>query len=63
MEKQKLIRLPQVLELVGFKKTKLWKMVSTNEFPQPIKLSERVTVWIEAEVDDWVNAKISEARN
>lgn len=62
MEQQKLLRLPQVLERVAFKKSKLWKMVSEETFPQPIKISHKVTVWIESEIDQWVTDRISEAR-
>ncbi len=57
------IRLPQVLEKNGLGKSKTWDMVKNKEFPQPIKLSPGTTVWVEEEVDQWVEDKISEYRS
>ena len=59
---KKFIRLPGVLDRAGVQKSKLWEMVKKEEFPQPIKLSPGTTVWIEEEVDQWVEDKISEYR-
>ncbi len=35
----------------------LWRMVKTGQFPPPIKLSEKVTVWRSEEVSAWVAAQ------
>lgn len=44
------LRLPQVLNLVPVSRSTLWQRVKEGRFPQPIKLSERVTVWKTADV-------------
>lgn len=44
------LRLPQVLNLVPVSRSTLWQRVKEGRFPQPIKLSERVTVWRAADV-------------
>ncbi len=57
MEKR-FIRLPEVMDKVGLKKSKIWAMVKNEEFPQPIKLTAGTTVWIEEEVDQWIRLQI-----
>ena len=39
------LRQPQVLAFVPISKSTLWRRVQSRAFPQPVKLSERVTVW------------------
>lgn len=55
MQDEKLIRLPGVLERIGVKKSTLWNWVKAGKFPQPIKLSERVTVWRSSDVQKWID--------
>lgn len=42
---QKLLRLPQVLELIPISKSAWWAGVRSGRYPKPIKLSPRTTVW------------------
>lgn len=53
----KYLREKGVLEILPFGKTTLWSMVRGGKFPQPIKLTDRVTVWSESEIQAWVKAK------
>lgn len=46
----KLYREKQLLTLLPFSKTTLWKMVREGKFPKPVKLSPRVTAWRESDV-------------
>jgi prophage regulatory protein len=55
MQDERLIRLPGVLERIGVKKSTLWNWVKAGKFPQPIKLSERVTVWRSSDVQKWID--------
>lgn len=48
------LRLPQVLARVGFSRSTLWRRVRDGSFPSPIKLSARVTVWRQRDIDDWM---------
>jgi len=49
----------QVMVLVPFAKSTIYKLVSEGEFPKPIKLGKRATVWIKSEVDAWIDMKIN----
>lgn len=35
----------------------IWRWVKAGEFPSPIKLSERCTVWDATQVQAWINSK------
>lgn len=48
------LRQPQVLGLVPISKSTLWRRVQDKSFPQPVKLSERVTVWRVEDVRRWI---------
>ena len=56
------MRINQVMAQVGFAKSKLWKMVKNGEFPQPIKLTQGTTVWIDEEVNQWIEEQITKHR-
>jgi prophage regulatory protein len=55
---ERLLRLPQVLDMVGLGKTMVYEMVKKGEFPQPRKV-RHLSVWVESEVQTWVG-KIAE---
>lgn len=50
------LRLPQVLERIPVSRSGLWKMVQEHRFPQPVKLSPRVTVWRASDVTAYIEA-------
>ncbi len=56
------LRLPQVLERIPVSKSTWWSGVKSGIFPRPIKLSTRITVWSEQDINDYVNRKIEEAK-
>jgi predicted DNA-binding transcriptional regulator AlpA len=45
------LRLPQVLERIPVSKSTWWAGVKKGIFPKAIKLSPRVTVWREEDID------------
>jgi len=50
---ERLLRLPQVLDMVGLGKTMVYQMMKTSEFPQPRKI-RHLSVWVESEVQSWI---------
>lgn len=50
----KYIRVGQMSEKLGIGKSTVWLWVKDKKLPSPIKLSPRVTVWIEDEIDQWM---------
>ncbi|MBR8000344.1 AlpA family phage regulatory protein [Burkholderia vietnamiensis] len=49
-------------KLGGVSKTCLYDYVKRRGFPGPVKLFETRSVWIESEVDAWLEARIAEHR-
>jgi predicted DNA-binding transcriptional regulator AlpA len=48
------LRQAQVLAFVPISKSTLWRRVQARTFPQPVKLSERVTVWRAEDIRRWI---------
>lgn len=64
-EKEALLPLPKVLAVSGLKKTTIYEMMRTGEFPKSIPLRDcgRRVGWIESQVQAWVQQRIDKARN
>jgi len=54
----KLLRLSSVKELTGLSRSSIY---ADPQFPKPVKIGPRSVAWVEAEVRDWICARI-EAR-
>ena len=55
---ERLHTLTQVQEQTGFRKTKLYELIFTEEFPEPIQLGLAVR-WLESEVQLWIIQQIN----
>jgi len=58
----RLIRLPEVLHKTGYKKAWIYRLISENRFPKPIKLGSRAVAFIEGEIEQWILEKVIESR-
>ena len=52
----RLIRLPEVISRVGLKRSAIYQRMSEGRFPKSRSLGGKCTVWIEAEIDAWINS-------
>jgi prophage regulatory protein len=52
-----LLRIGGVLELIPVSRSHWWQGVKEGKYPQPIKLSERVTVWRASDIRALVEGK------
>lgn len=58
MDDNYFLRLPQVLERTGVKaKSTIYKWMGEGTFPEPVKLSKRLVLWIRTDVEDWCKAQ------
>jgi prophage regulatory protein len=51
------LRLPKVLEKTGLSRTHLYRLIQLGKFPRAHKLSERVSVFDERDIDAWLAQK------
>ncbi|MDW3777640.1 AlpA family transcriptional regulator [Kluyvera cryocrescens] len=57
-----LIRLSEVCRRTGYSKAWLYRLISKQRFPKPIKIGSRAIAFVESEVDEWINQRIAESR-
>ena len=56
---RRLLRLPQVLLLVGVSRSTLYEMVRQKQFPPPVRIGVRAVAWRAHEVYSWVESRPS----
>ncbi len=49
------IRIAGVMQRTGLARSTVWLWVKQGKLPAPIKLSDRVTVWRESELNAWMD--------
>ena len=57
------IRIKDVMKKTGLARSTVWLWVKEGKLPKPIKLSERVTVWKESDIDEWMESKIDQGNS
>ena len=56
------LRIPDVKKKTGLSRTTIYDRIKKNTFPKPIKLSKTISVWLESEIDDWIDDFVAEQR-
>jgi prophage regulatory protein len=59
---KRIIRLREVLALTGIGRSTVYVLISRNQFPRQLHLTERARGWYEHEVRDWAD-KLGAARD
>lgn len=54
-----LIRLPVVLARTGKSRSALYREVAAGTFPRGVRIGDNAVAWVEAEVADWIAARIA----
>lgn len=52
-----LLRVKEVAKKTSAGKSTIWGWVKDGKFPKPIKLSDRISVWKESDIDEWIESK------
>lgn len=47
------VRLKGVLRMTGLGRSTIYRLVSLNQFPRPVKLTARAVAWRRAELESW----------
>lgn len=58
---RRLIRRSEVLRLVGLSKSTLYERIAAEDFPRPVRVSPRCVAWVEADVREWIDARVRES--
>jgi prophage regulatory protein len=55
---ERLIRIDEVKRLTGVSTATLYRKISANEFPRPVRLGVVARAWPLSEVQSWIAARI-----
>lgn len=53
----KFLRLPEVKTAVGMSRSQIYRLIQLGQFPKPVKIGPRVSVWPDTAVKEWQEAK------
>lgn len=56
----RLMRIREVLQLCGFSRTTLYREIKLHAFPAQVKLSARSVGWLQDDVMQWLDARITQ---
>lgn len=59
MTSQRFLRLTQVLDKTGLKRSQVYAYMKTGDFPKSVKIGPSSVAWLESEIDEWINTKIN----
>lgn len=54
---EKLIRRPEVEARIGLSRSTIYDWMKRGDFPQPVKLGERLVAWKESDITAWMEAR------
>ncbi len=57
---EKFVRLSQLIDIVGLRRSAIYKKVNDGEFPAPVRLGCRAVAWVKSEIDKWIKDRIAE---
>lgn len=58
---RRFLRLPQVEELTGFKRSHIYNLMKTGEFPSSVKLGARAVAWDSTAIESWQLQRLAAA--
>jgi prophage regulatory protein len=55
----RLLRLAQVMEVTGLKRTKIYGLQAQGDFPMRIQITSSSVAWLEHEVQAWIAKRVT----
>ena len=59
---RRLLRLNEVKQCTGLSKSSIYNQIDDGTFPQPVPIGARAVAWVEDEIQEWINNRITERR-
>ena len=57
MHRDRLLRLPEVIAIVGLSRSTIYAMMEKSLFPQQVRLGQRSVAWWESEINEWIASR------
>ncbi|MDR2884319.1 MAG: AlpA family transcriptional regulator [Deferribacteraceae bacterium] len=58
----RILKLPEVIAITALSRSSIYAKAKDGTFPMPVKLSERSVGWLEHEIVEWLEKRVSESR-
>ena len=55
---ERLLRIAEVMEITGMKRSHIYHAVRHYDFPRPLKLGPRASAWVESDIHKWIKSRI-----
>jgi prophage regulatory protein len=55
----RILRLPETLRRCGISRSQLYRLLDARDFPSRVPLGEKITGFVEHEVEAWIRARIA----
>lgn len=55
-----ILKMPDVINRTGISRAVIYARVGDGSFPKPIKLGPRAIGWVEAEIEEWLQARVQQ---
>lgn len=52
-----LLRIGEVVQLLGISKPTVYRLMNEGEFPRPIRLSKARVAWLQADLETWLESR------
>jgi prophage regulatory protein len=59
----RLIKLKEVMHNTALARSTIYKYIADGMFPKPVSLGDRAVAWVEEEIFDWIEDKISQRQS
>lgn len=53
----RVLRLPEVIEIVSLSRSTIYNLINLEVFPKPMKLGPRAVGWLESDIARWLEAR------
>jgi prophage regulatory protein len=60
MQKQRIIRKPELLATLGLSDATIWRLEKAGRFPKRVKLGGNSVGWFDHEIDGWLDRKAAD---
>ncbi|EAN9728282.1 AlpA family transcriptional regulator [Salmonella enterica] len=59
MTSQRFLRLTQVMDRTGLKRSQIYLYMKMGTFPKSTKIGISSVAWLESEIEEWINQKLN----
>ena len=58
----RILRLPDVMKNTGLKRSTIYKLMAAKGFPIQISLGAKAVGWLESDIENWIQDRISQSQ-